>query len=94
MNFQKTIFVISLTATFLLIFLAQTTHSTYEGTIESIQSSNNKIIIQLKNQTAELILFDIPYLNLSKGDKIKFQGRRDTYKDKEQIIVDKLSCLS
>ena len=92
MNFQKTIFILALIGTLLLIFLANTTKQTQTGTIESIQSSNEKIIITLENNPTELILFDTSYINLSKGDTIKFQGRRDTYKNKEQIIVDKLSC--
>jgi len=92
MNFQKTIFIISLLAALLLILLAQTTKQTQTGTIESIQSSNNKITIQLENETTELILFDAQYINLSKGDTIKFQGKQDTYKNKEQIIIDKLIC--
>jgi len=92
MNFQKTIFIISLLATLLIIILTQTTHHTDKGTIQSIQSSNNKIIIKLENNPTELILFDANYINLSKGDIINFQGRRDTYKNKEQIIIDKITC--
>ncbi|MFH0711632.1 MAG: hypothetical protein V1889_00735 [archaeon] len=92
MKLQKITLVLSLLGILLLIFLAQTTKQTRTGTIQSIQLSNDKIIIQLENNSVELILFDISHINLSKGDTIKFQGRRDTYKNKEQIIVDKLIC--
>ena len=91
MNFQKTIFIISLLATLLLIILAQTTKQTQTDTIKSIQSSNNKIIIKLENAATELILFDTSHINLSKGDTISFQGRHDTYKNKQQIIIDKIT---
>ena len=90
MKLQKITFLISLLGTLLLILLAQTTSQQQTGTIESIKPSTNKIIIILENQTTELILFDTTYINLSKGDTIKFQGRHDTYKNKQQIIVDKL----
>jgi len=90
MNFQKIFFILSILGTLILIFLSQITTPTYTGTIESIQSSNNKIIIEIENSSTELILFDTTYINLSKNDKIEFQGRQDIYKDKKQIIVDKI----
>ena len=92
MKFQKTIFLISLLSTLSLIFLTQTTKQIQSGTIESIQFSDDKITIQLKNQTTELTLFEATNINISKGDKIKFQGKLDTYKNKQQIIVYKISC--
>ena len=94
MDFQKTIFLISLFGILLLIFLTQTTKQTQIGTIKSIQYSNNKITIQLENNSVELILFDTTNINLSKGDTIKFQGKRETYKNKEQIIADKIICFT
>jgi DNA/RNA endonuclease YhcR with UshA esterase domain len=93
MNLQKTTFILSLTGILLLILLAQTTPQTQTGKIKSIRSSNNKITIQLENNSAELILFDTSYINLSKGNTISFQGRRDTYKNKEQIIINKLHLI-
>jgi DNA/RNA endonuclease YhcR with UshA esterase domain len=93
MNLQKTTFILSLTGILLLILLAQTTPQTQTGKIKSIRSSNNKITIQLENNSAELILFDTSYINLSKGNTISFQGRRNTYKNKEQIIINKLHLI-
>jgi DNA/RNA endonuclease YhcR with UshA esterase domain len=90
MKLEKIFFTLSIIGILILIFLSQTTIPTYTGTIESIQSSNNKIIIQLENHTTELILFDTSYVNLSEGDKIEFQGRHDTYKNQEQIIIHRL----
>ena len=90
MKLQKITFILSLLGILLLIFLTNTTKQTQIATIESIQSSNNKIIIQIENNSAELILFDTPLTNLKKGDTIEFQGRQDTYKNRTQIIIDKL----
>jgi hypothetical protein len=78
MKLQKITFLIPITGILLLIFLAQAIPKTQTGTIKSIRSSSNKITIQLENNTAELILFDTQYVNLSKGDTIEFQGRQDT----------------
>jgi DNA/RNA endonuclease YhcR with UshA esterase domain len=63
------------------------------GIIESIESSNTKTTIHLQNQTTELIIFENLNLKINKGDKIKFQGKPDTYKNQPQIIISKLSLL-
>jgi DNA/RNA endonuclease YhcR with UshA esterase domain len=61
------------------------------ATIESISQNQFKTTIKIQNSSTELIIFDNPKLNLSKGNKIKFQGKPDTYKNKSQIIITKLS---
>ena len=90
---QKILFILSLIGILLLIFLAQTTKQTQTGIISSVQYSSNKITLHLENNSLELILFDTSYLNLKKGDIIEFQGKRDVYKGREQIIVDRISIL-
>ena len=90
MRLAKITFILSLLGVLLLIFLTQTTKQTQIATIESISSSSNKIIIQIENNPAELIIFDTPFINLKKGDTIEFQGRQDIYKNKTQIIIDKI----
>lgn len=94
MNFQKTIFILSILGILFLIFLAQSSKQTQIGTIESVQYSNTKTIIQLQNNPIELIIFDTNFLNLKKDDQIEFQGRQDTYNGKKQIIIEKLYPLS
>ena len=42
----------------------------------------------------ELIIFDNISLELSKGDVILFTGKKEIYKNKSQIIIDKIHCLS
>ena len=90
MKLQKITFILSLLGILLLIFLTQTSKQTQIATIESISSSNNKITIQIENNSAELIIFDAPFTNLKKGDTIEFQGRQGIYRNKTQIIIDRL----
>ena len=84
--------IITLLGILILIFLSQT-KPIQTGTIQSIQESQSKTTILLKNHTTELIIFDTPNLNLKPGDIIKFQGKHDTYKNQEQIIISKLSQI-
>jgi len=90
MELDKTFFILSIIGILILVLLAQITTPTYTGKIKSIQSSNNKITIQIENSSTELILFDAQYVNLSKGDIIEFQGRQSNYKNQSQIIIDKI----
>ncbi|NPE27193.1 hypothetical protein HNV12_04295 [Methanococcoides sp. SA1] len=87
---QKLLLTLTLLGILTISFLSQNKPSQI-GTIESIQTSNFKVIIQLENFKPELILFDSGPISLTIGDKIKFQGRPDTYKNKQQIIIEKIS---
>ena len=93
MKSKKILFFLSLVGIFILIILSQATKQTQTGTIQSIQSSNNKITIHIEDFEPKLILFDVSSINLKKGDVIKFQGKQDVYKDQEQIIIDKIFLL-
>lgn len=90
---KKILFILSIMGILFLIFLVQTTKQTQIGTIKSIQFSTNKITIHLENNPTELIIFNTPFINLKNGDTIEFQGKRDTYKGKEQIIIDKIFLI-
>ena len=87
---QKILFTLSLLGILFLIFLSQTTAQIQTGTIKSIQTSSNKITIQLENNSRELIIFDTSFINLKKGDTIEFQGKQSVYENKKQIIVNKI----
>jgi len=89
MKLGKITLILSLLGILVLTFLAQS-QKTQTGTIESIQFFNNKITINLENFEPELILFDTDFINLKKGDKIEFQGKPDIYKNKKQIIINKI----
>ena len=90
MKLEKIFFILSILGILILILLAQTTTPIYTGKIISIQSSNNKITIQIENSSIKLILFDTQHINLNKGDIIEFQGRQDTYNNQKQIKIDKI----
>ena len=91
MKAEKIFFILSLLSILLLIFLTQTTKEHAE-IINSIEYSSSKItIITESNQT--LILFDTTLLNLKPKDKISFNGRPETYKEENQIIIHKIQKL-
>lgn len=90
MKIQKLTLIITLLGILALTFISQNPQ-TKTAIIASIHQSNFKTTIKLQNHTTELIIFDTPNLNLTKGDKIKFQGKPDTYKNKKQIIISKIS---
>ena len=90
MNLQKLMLLTSILGISILILTTPAINKYQTATIKSIQSSNNKITIQTQNNETELILFDTTSTNLTKNEKIKFQGRRDLYKNKKQVIIDKL----
>jgi len=89
---SKITLILTLLGILLLIFLAQT-KPIQTATIKSIHYSPTKTTIQLESQPAELIIFDEINLSLNKNDKIKFQGKSSTYKNKKQIIVERISIL-
>ena len=92
MRTTKITLILTLLGILTLIFLAQT-KPIQIGTIKEIKYSNNKIIIHLKNFEPELIIFDTNHLNLKKEDQIKFQGKPDIYKNKNQIILEKIYLI-
>lgn len=93
MKSEKIFFVLSLMGILILIFLSQTIPETYVGEIESIQYSNNRATIKIKNSSTELILFELTFIKLEKNSIIEFQGRKENYKGAEQIILDKIILL-
>ena len=89
-KFQKIVFILTLIGIPSLIFALQITKPIHTGVIKSIQTSNTKTKIKLENYSTELIIFETTPLNIKKGDTIEFQGKKEIYKNKEQIIVDKI----
>lgn len=90
MNSTKMLFIISLLGILILIILAQNAKKIESGIVKSITQSNKKITIKLENRTEELIIFDAFLPKIKKGNIIKFQGKKELYKNREQIVVDKL----
>jgi DNA/RNA endonuclease YhcR with UshA esterase domain len=89
MRLTKITITLTITGILLLTLISQN-QEIKTATIESISQNQFKTTIKIQNSSTELIIFDNPKLNLSKGNKIKFQGKPDTYKNKSQIIITKL----
>ena len=94
MNLKIIFLISSIIGILILIFLTQSLTREYQGEISNITYSSNKVTILLKDDNLELIIFDNTRLNLSSGDIILFTGKKEVYKNKEQIIVDEIYCSS
>lgn len=76
------------------MFLSQSSQRELQGKISSISYSPNKITIKVEAYERDLIIFNKASLNLKKGDLISFSGRLQTYRNKDQMIIDGIKCLS
>lgn len=88
MNSKKKYFILTLLGILTLMLLGNFKES-QTGTIQEIKTSAKKTTILLQENDIELIIFN-SNINLQKGNIIKFNGKQDTYKNKEQIIIDKI----
>ncbi|MCK4997371.1 hypothetical protein KAS08_03625 [Candidatus Pacearchaeota archaeon] len=88
MNSKKKYFILTLLGILTLMLLGNFKES-QTGTIQEIKTSAKKTTILLQENDIELIIFN-SNINLQKGNIIKFYGKQDTYKNKEQIIIDKI----
>ena len=88
MNSKKKYFSLTLLGILTLMLLGNFKES-QTGTIQEIKTSAKKTTILLQENDIELIIFN-SNINLQKGNIIKFYGKQDTYKNKEQIIIDKI----
>jgi len=93
MKLERIFFILSIFGILILIFITQTTNVTHQGKIESVKSYSERIIIKIENSSTELVIFKINFIELKKGDLVEFQGRNDVYKNKEQIIINKIKRL-
>lgn len=90
MKLEKIFFILSILGILTIILLAQFIPRIYSGKIESIQHYDKRTIIRIENFQKELIIFNTIPFEIKKGDNIEFQGKSNTYKNQEQIIVDKI----
>jgi DNA/RNA endonuclease YhcR with UshA esterase domain len=88
---KKILFIIVLLEILTLLILTQTIKGIRkEGVIEKIDYSSNKITLTITNLSKELIIFENKRIKLKEGDQIVLWGKEETYKNKEQIIVEKI----
>jgi len=91
MNLGKILFLLSLFLILFLLLFSMMSQKEQVGTVESIQYSENKITINIEDSLIPLIIFESKVLNLKEKDKIKFTGKEEVYKNRTQIIVDRIS---
>jgi len=92
MNKQKIFFILSLLGILTLLFLTQIQKPISQGKIKQIKYSENKITIQLENQEIPIILFAEKPTKLKQNQQVLIYGKKETYKQQEQIIADKIKC--
>jgi DNA/RNA endonuclease YhcR with UshA esterase domain len=93
MKIGKFFFIISLIGISTLLLIASFPKTKF-ATVKSISYSENKIEIITEEFNETLIIFNTKYLELKNGDKIIFLGKHSEYKNKKQIIVDKIEKAS
>ena len=62
------------------------------GTIKEIEKSSDLTKITLQNSQKEIIIFD-EVQNIEPGNKIKFSGDTEEYKNKTQIIANEVYLI-
>jgi hypothetical protein len=90
MNKQKLFFILTIVGILILLILTTISKPIIKGKIKSIQHGNNKIIIYLENHNQEIIIFTNEILNLQPNQYITIYGKQEIYKNKTQIIADKI----
>jgi hypothetical protein len=94
MKFVKVIFILSLISILILTLLSWHINTPLRGKVERLEFSVNKITIKLFEFEEELIIFQNNLLDIKEGDEILFWGRKETYKGKEQVIVERIEKIS
>ncbi len=85
---KKLVFILSIISIILLSLLSN--HTEIVGKIKNINYYPERIDIYLEDLNEPIIIFTNKILNLSKEDIIRVEGTRETYKNKEQIIANKI----
>ena len=89
---KETLLIISIILILLTIILSTTQKNIYEGDLKRITVYEKRTIILLEDFEEEFILFD--KIEINSCTHLKIEGKEDTYKNKKQIIVDKITCLN
>jgi hypothetical protein len=90
---QRVLLLLSILSIFILCVLANFKEIEYQGKIKKINFSDTKTTIILENQTVSFLIFKKINFDPECSELI-MTGKKDSYKGEEQIIVDKIKCLS
>ena len=77
-----------------LLIISQNLKLLASGTIEKIEILEKQIKINLKGEDRSIVLFETSPIQISVGQKIEIYGKEGMYRNKKQIIVDKIKLLS
>lgn len=64
-----------------------------QGKISSINQKTKSISIYLENNSTEIILFTNKLINIQKQDNIQVYGKQEAYRNKTQIIANKIILI-
>tara|TARA_Y100000310_G_C20614044_1_gene779611 strand:- start:1083 stop:1367 length:285 start_codon:yes stop_codon:yes gene_type:complete len=90
MNLKKILFISSILGILSLTLISQITQKEIEGIVEKITYSEKRTVITLENSSENLIIFENKILNLKKGDKIFYKGKKEIYQNKSQILINSI----
>ena len=90
MSLKKKIFISSILGILLLTLISQITQKEISGVVEKIIYSEKRTIIVLENSSEKLIIFENKILNLKKGDKIFYKGKKEIYQNKSQTLINSI----
>jgi len=93
MKAKKILFILVILGILFLLILAKNQKPITQGKISSIAYKSNLITINLENNEQEIVLFTNKILDLKENQTIKVYGTQETYKNKKQIIADKIIKL-
>jgi len=93
MSIQKILFLIILLLLFINLITLDFNQTELSGKIKTIKYSNNKITIILSTSSVPNIIFTNKILNIKEKDIVKITGKTSTYKNQEQIIINKISKI-
>lgn len=91
----KILFILTILGILIITFLSQNQKPLISGEISNIRKTTKTIIIQLENQSKNIILFEkeIP-LEFEKGEKIIVFGKEEEYNNKTQILASKIILIT
>jgi cell division protein FtsL len=86
----KRLFLLTILLIFVTIIITENNKDQIMGEVQKITYSTNKITLEIEDYDEEVVLFTKKILDIKKSDKLKIYGKKNTYKNKEQIIAHKI----
>ncbi len=93
MNLQKTFFLLIIVLLFINLIVLDINQLKFSGKIKKIEYSTNKIELELNTSKISFIIFTNKILDIKENDQIIITGQKSTYKNQQQIIVNKIEKI-